>query len=114
MYIYKYVFGYNGHEYNIQKKRFEADETSKLYVIHGDIWRATIHKSDIGKALGYNKEVIYLLEDNIEIAKRKFIEIINKKINDINSEIQEMHFRISSLKREIKIIEDYKEDTANE
>lgn len=107
-----YKFELNTRKAEITVSEREVEEKPKIYVIKGNVFSMRVRKSDIGIASGYDKETVYLLENNVQKARDIFINMLNEKnesakrrISDYENDICKTNELINALS-EIKKVEE--------
>lgn len=90
------------------KKVLEVEEKPKTYMTVNERWKTRISKSDAGVLSGYSNNTLYLLEDDIEKAKKIFAESLKNKIESekqkIESTIKSCNERISDYEKAISAL----------
>lgn len=103
MKIYKYKFN-NWKKTTVTKQVLEYDEKPKCYE-RRDTWsRERVRKADIGKAVGYSEDVVYLLEDNFAQAREVFVGALKRKIWLEKQRIEQAESRINKCFESIDVL----------
>lgn len=97
MNIYQFTFNTFGKTLKVKKQILEVEEKPKTYIRINVGWSSRINKTDIGVVSGYLKDVVLLLEDNIERAKELFLEEIKRKISNEENKIEHSKKEIEKL-----------------
>lgn len=78
MHLYKfYLCTWGGAK--VTKTVLEVEEKPKTYMTVNECWKQRISKSDIGVLSGYDNCTLYLLEDDMEKAKKMFAESLRDR-----------------------------------
>lgn len=108
MFLYKFYLN-TWRTVEIKKEILIVEEKPKTYMTTNECWRTRILKSDIGVLSGYSDSTLYLLEDDMEKAKKIFAESLKYKIEreklKIKATIESCNECIAKYENAISILE---------
>lgn len=106
--IYRFCFDF--YKGKLTKIIYEAEEKPKTYMIMRGWFKQRLHKDDVGQVTGYNKDELYLLEDDFEEARRLFITSLKNKIGSCHNRIDNIQGEINRYEKSLAALENLLEE----